>query len=58
MEFYLNGQKVASAEGTKDLTTDALDFFTGYHAAVDNLQMFDRLLDAEEVKKLYEFGKK
>jgi Concanavalin A-like lectin/glucanases superfamily/Fn3 associated len=58
MELYLNGQKVASAEGTKDLTTDALDFFTGYHAAVDNLQMFDRLLDAEEVKKLYEFGKK
>ena len=58
MALYLNGVLVANGEGTKDLTTDALDFFTGYHATVDNVQLFDRLLEPEEVKRLFEFGKK
>lgn len=54
MALYLNGELVASAIGSKDIVTDALDFFTAHHASVDNIQLFDRLLEANEVKKLYE----
>ena len=57
MAMYLNGEQVAIELGTKDLATDALDFFTGYRATVDNIQLFDRLLEPEEVKRLYDFGK-
>ena len=55
MALYLNGAQVASGIGTKDLSTDAFDFFTGHHAIVDNVQIFDRLLEADEVKRLYEY---
>ena len=57
MAMYLNGEQVAIELGTKDLATDALDFFTGYRATVDNIQFFDRLLEPEEVKRVYDFGK-
>ena len=57
MALYLNGVVVASAAGTKDITTDALDFFTGHHAVASSVQLFDRLLDANEVKRLYDFAK-
>jgi hypothetical protein len=53
MALYLNGALVATATGTKDITTDALDFFTGHHAIADNVQLFNRLLNADEVKRLY-----
>ena len=58
MAMYLNGALVATAPGTKDLTTDALDFFAGHHALVDGVQLYDRYLEAAEVKKLFESGKK
>jgi len=58
MAMYLNGVLVATAPGTKDLTTDALDFFAGHHAWVDGVQLYDRYLDASEVKKLFEAGTK
>jgi hypothetical protein len=45
---------VASDIGSKDIATDALDFFATQHAIADNIQLFDRLLDANEVRKLYE----
>jgi hypothetical protein len=54
MALYLNGELVASDIGSKEIATDALDFFTTNHAIVDNVQLFDRLLDAKEVKKLYD----
>ncbi len=57
MAMYLNGVLVATAPGTKDLTTDALDFFAGHHAFVDGVQLYDRYLEAAEVKKLFEAGK-
>ncbi|MFP5039894.1 chitobiase/beta-hexosaminidase C-terminal domain-containing protein [Parasediminibacterium sp. JCM 36343] len=57
MALYLNGVMVASAAGTKEIATDALDFFTGHHAIAGSVQLFDRLLDANEVKRLYDFGK-
>jgi len=57
MSLYLNGTKVASGPGTKDITTDALDFFVDQSATVSGLQLFDRLLQPFEVKRLYEFGK-
>lgn len=58
MSLFLNGEKVATGPGTKDLTTDALDFFVDQKATLANLRMYDRLLDSEEVKKLYDYGKK
>jgi hypothetical protein len=58
MDLYLNGEKVASGPGTRDITTDALDFFVGHSAVLSGLQVFDRLLEPLEVKRLYEFGKK
>ena len=58
MALYLNGEQVAKGAGTKDISTDAFDFFVGHPAIIDNLQLFDRLLQPDEVKKLYEFGKK
>lgn len=54
MALYLNGELVASDIGSKDIATDALDFFTTNQAIVDNIQLFDRFLEANEVKKLYE----
>ena len=54
MALYLNGELIASDIGSKEITTDALDFFTTNQAIVDNIQLFDRLLEAKEVKKLYE----
>ena len=57
MALYLNGELVASAVGTKDIATDALDFFTGHHAFIDNVQLFDRLLQSDEIKRLYDFEK-
>ncbi len=53
MDLYLNGEKVASGLGTKDLITDAFDFFTGHHAIVKGVQMFNKLLLDDEVKRLY-----
>lgn len=54
MALYLNGELIASDIGSKDIATDALDFFTTNQAIVDNVQLFDRLLEANEVKKLFE----
>jgi hypothetical protein len=53
MCLYLNGEKVSTANGTKDITTDALDFFLNHNATVAKLQVFDRLLDGNEVTNLY-----
>ncbi len=58
MALYLNGEQMAKGSGTKDISTDAFDFFVGHPAIIDNLQLFDRLLQPDEVKRLYEFGKK
>ena len=55
--LYLNGEQVAKGIGSKDIATDALDFFVGHPAIIDNFQLFDRLLQPEEVKRLYDSGK-
>ena len=55
--LYLNGEQVAKGIGSKDISTDALDFFVGHPAIIDNFQVFDRLLLSDEVKRLYEAGK-
>ena len=54
MGLYLNGEKVATAAGTKDISTDALDFFFGHNATIAKLQVFDRTLEEVEIKKLFE----
>jgi hypothetical protein len=56
-DLYLDGALVASGPGSKDINTDALDFFTGHHAAAQSVQLFDRMLNADEVKRLYDAGK-
>ncbi len=54
MSLYLNGEKVSTAVGTKEISTDALDFFFGHNASIARLQVFDRPLEDFEVKKMYE----
>jgi hypothetical protein len=54
MSLYLNGEKVATAAGTKEITTDALDFFFGHNASIAKLQVFDRSLEDVEVKNMFE----
>ena len=53
MCIYLNGEKVASGPGTKEITTDALDFFLGHNAIIEKLHLFNRPLDEKEVKNLF-----
>jgi hypothetical protein len=53
MKLYLNGEKVASAAGTTQITTDALDFFMGHSAVTSGLSLWDRALEESEVKDLY-----
>ena len=55
MSLYLNGNLVATADGIKDIMTDALDFFTGINAEIDYVQLFDSFLQADEVKRLYNY---
>jgi len=57
MSLHLNGNLVASGAGTKEITTDVLDFFSTSAAAVDNVQLYNRLLDKNEVSRLYESQK-
>ncbi len=54
MCLYLNGEKIATAAGTKEITTDALDFFFEHSATIAKLQLFDRALEESEVKKIFE----
>jgi len=53
MCLYLNGEKVATAVGTKEITTDALDFFLNHTATVAKLKVFDRPLEENEVKNMF-----
>lgn len=53
MKLYLNGEKVATAAGTKEISTDALDFFMGHSALTSGLSFWDRALEESEVKSLY-----
>ncbi len=55
MALYLNGNLLATADGTKDIMTDALDFFTGINATIAKVQLFDDYLNHEEIKKLYHY---
>jgi hypothetical protein len=54
MSLYLNGEKLAIGPGTKDISTDALDFFVDHSAYLSELKVFDRFLNAEEVRYLYQ----
>ena len=58
MSLYLNGEKVASGLGTKEISTDALDFFVDHNVVLNKLQFFDHALESAEVSRLYEYEKK
>jgi hypothetical protein len=53
MKLYLNGEKVGTAAGTTQITTDALDFFMGHTAETKGFSLWDRALEEREVKELY-----
>jgi hypothetical protein len=53
MKLYLNGEKVATAPGTTQITTDALDFFMGHSAVTSGFSLWDRALEESEVKDIY-----
>lgn len=56
--LYLNGTLVAKGAGTKDITTDALDFFTDMNVMVDQVELFDKYLSSKEVERLFKNLKK
>lgn len=56
--LYLNGVLIATAIGTKDIMTDALDFFINTNALIENIQLFDRYLEKDEVDHLFKSIKK
>lgn len=56
MNLYLNGEKIASGPGTKNITTDALDFFMGHNATIARFELFNRSLLDQEVKKMNNAG--
>ena len=51
--LYLDGVEIAAGLGSKEVSTDALDFFQGHHAEVKAVEVFDRILNARDVKYLY-----
>jgi len=53
MKLYLNGEKAATAAGTTQITTDALDFFMGHSAVTSGFSIWDRALEDSEVRDLY-----
>jgi len=53
IHIYLNGVLVAAAAGTKDITTDALDFFSAMNVTVDEIELFDACLKEREAKQLF-----
>lgn len=55
--IYLNGVQVAKGLGTKDIATDALDFFTNMQAVVDEVELFDACLSDKEIIRLFESKK-
>ena len=57
MCLYLNGEMIATGPGTKDITTDAMDFFQGCQGAMARLQLFNSPLNGQEVKNLYNLRK-
>ena len=58
MIIYLDGEKVATGMGTKNISTDAMDFFMNHQAAIARLQLFNRPLQDQEVKLMHESVKK
>ncbi len=53
MCLYLDGVRFATGPGTKEITTDALDFFLGHNATFAKLKLYNRPLADQEVKQLY-----
>jgi hypothetical protein len=51
--LYLNGEKVAEEPGSRDLTTDTLDFFAETPALVESVRLYNRALPIAQVKQLY-----
>jgi len=57
MKLYLNGELVATAVGTTQISTDALDFFMGHSAIVAGFGIWDNVLAEPEVKRLFQTKK-
>ncbi len=54
MALYVNGELVATAPGSTQIATDAMDFFLGHHAWVKDVRIYDVALSKEEVEDLDE----
>lgn len=52
MALYVNGEQVATAPGSTQIATDAMDFFLNHHAWVKDVRIYDVALSKEEVEKL------
>jgi hypothetical protein len=53
LALYLNGERLATGPGSRDLTTDALDFLSGHPGVVDSLRIYNRVLAPEDVRQLF-----
>lgn len=53
LALYLDGEQTGAGPGSRDLATDALDFFTDHPAVVDSVRLYNRVLAPADVKRLY-----
>lgn len=50
--LYVDGEQVATASGSNQIVTDAMDFFLNHHALVKDVRIYDVALSKEEVMAL------
>ncbi len=53
-QLYLNGQPVASGEGSAALVTDALDFLSGHPASIAEIRIYERVLSDQDVAQWHQ----
>lgn len=52
MALYVDGEQVATAPGSNQIATDAIDFFLNHHALAKDVRIYDVALSKEEVAKI------
>ena len=56
--IYINDKEIGRAAGIKNLTTDALDFFTEMGASVKELWIYNKVLSKEEISQVFKISAK
>lgn len=54
VRLYVNGVQAAEGEGTPNIITDALDFFTDHSAEIEEIRIYDRVLSPEDIRSWHD----